>query len=144
MLPSHPCTSQRTKSLSMNSPAFARYTPIWQERFPTQLVPPSAKTAIVYLVLSHLTIVISLPTHEIFKQASHILPQEQRGTSPIVTTKSVSHGSCEFTPFLNTTPCGPAWPDRQCPPLGCKSLWLTMNHISVQSWVSCVWLSHSI
>ena len=47
------------------TPAFARHTPIRQERFPTQLVPLSARTAIAYLVLSHLMTVISPLTHEI-------------------------------------------------------------------------------
>lgn len=75
------------------------YFPL-EESLPIQLVPLSTRLAALHLVLNLMDFT-SLSAHKLFKQANHILQQEQRVTSPSCYNKAYFfHGYFWFTLFL--------------------------------------------
>lgn len=78
------------------------YFPL-EESLPIQLVSTSTRLAAFHLVLNLMDFT-SLLAHKLFKQANHILQQEQRGTSPSCYNKAcLSYGHFWFTLFLRAT-----------------------------------------
>lgn len=89
------------------------YFPL-EESLPIQLVLLS-RLAALHLILNQMDFT-SLSAHKLFKQASHILQQEQRGTSPSCYNKAYfSHGHFGYILFLRTDVAYVDLHGMQCP-----------------------------